>query len=187
MVGVVAHQGRKIESGGEAGLSLGEEITESLVGVFGGAESRELAHGPKTPAVHRGMDAARIRRLTGKTEVTFRIPVWQISLGIKPANRVPGDGREFRLSFGTFFQGRLQSVFFPGLLFGGWLARYGRGFCRRRSLGGSLGFFAHAHRSRERFKQPFETPQSSMLFERLQTGKSGRAEKVPEQITFDRC
>jgi hypothetical protein len=52
---------------------------------------------------------------------------------------------------------------------------YGRGFCRRRSLGGSLGFFAHAHRSRERFKQPFETPQSSMLFERLQTGKSGLA------------
>src|SRR6266567_2959179 len=104
VIGVVAHQGGKIESGGEASLSLGEEITESLVGVFGGAESRELAHGPKAPAVHRGMDAARIRRLTGKTEVTARIPVWQISIRIQPANRMPGDGREFRLSFGTFFQ-----------------------------------------------------------------------------------
>ena len=66
MVGVVAHQRGQIEGDGKAGLALREQIAEALVGVFGGAEAGELAHGPEASAIHRGMNAARVRRLAGQ-------------------------------------------------------------------------------------------------------------------------
>ena len=54
MIGVVAHQRRQIERDGKARLALREEIAKALVGVFGGAEAGELAHGPEAAAIHRG-------------------------------------------------------------------------------------------------------------------------------------
>ena len=65
VVGVVAHQRRQIERGGEAGLALCEQIAKALVGVFGGAEAGELAHGPEAAAIHRGVNAAGVGRLAG--------------------------------------------------------------------------------------------------------------------------
>src|SRR5260370_5390891 len=47
VIGVVAHQRGQVESRGEAGLALREEITEALVGVLGGPEACELPHGPE--------------------------------------------------------------------------------------------------------------------------------------------
>ncbi len=54
MVGVIAHQRRKIERDGKARLPLREQITESLVGILRRTEAGELAHGPEAAPVHRG-------------------------------------------------------------------------------------------------------------------------------------
>jgi hypothetical protein len=56
-VGVVAHQGRKIEGGGEAGLPLLVEVLEALVGLGSRAEAGEHPHGPEPAAIHGGLHA----------------------------------------------------------------------------------------------------------------------------------
>ena len=58
MVGVVAHQRGKVEGHREPGLTPLQQELVALVGVFGGAEPGELAHGPEPAAVHRRVDAA---------------------------------------------------------------------------------------------------------------------------------
>ena len=63
MIGVVAHQGGQVEGGGETGLTLREEIAETLIGVLGGSEAGELTHGPEAPSMHRGVNATRVGRL----------------------------------------------------------------------------------------------------------------------------
>ncbi len=63
VVGVVTHQGRHVEGGGESVLSLAQQIVEPRVGVLGQAEARELAHRPEPPAIHRTVNAARVRIL----------------------------------------------------------------------------------------------------------------------------
>ena len=60
VVGVVAHQRGHVEGGREAGLAVVEQVVEALVGLLAGAEAGELAHRPQPPAVHRGVDAARV-------------------------------------------------------------------------------------------------------------------------------
>ena len=104
MIGVVAHQSGQMEA---------------QVGVLGRSETRELAHGPKPAAVHRGMNTARIRRLAREAEVAVRVPIRQICFRVQPANGMPGNGGEFGLALGAFFQSRLKRVFLPGLFFGG--------------------------------------------------------------------
>ena len=69
MVGVVAHQRGQVEGHGKAGLSLREQVAEARVGILGGAEAGELAHGPQAAAVHAGVDAARVGRLAGQAEI----------------------------------------------------------------------------------------------------------------------
>src|SRR5690606_20302289 len=61
VVAVVSHQRREIERDRQAGLAALEEELVACVGVLGCPEAGELAHGPEAPAVHRGMDAARVR------------------------------------------------------------------------------------------------------------------------------
>ncbi len=61
VVGVVAHQGRHVEGGREPGLAVLEEVAEAHVRLLGRAEAGELAHRPELPAVHRGVDPARVR------------------------------------------------------------------------------------------------------------------------------
>ena len=48
----------KVERDREPGLAPLEQELVALVGVLGGAEPGELAHGPEPAAVHRGVDAA---------------------------------------------------------------------------------------------------------------------------------
>ncbi len=114
MVGVVAHQRGKIKGGGETGLALREQITEALVGVRGGAESRELAHGPQASAMHGGMNAASVGRLAGEAKIACRIPLLQIGLSVETANGIAGYGREFFLAFRALPQRGLECVLFPG-------------------------------------------------------------------------
>ena len=49
VVGVVAHQGRHVEGGREAGLAVVEQVVEALVGLLDRAEAGELAHRPEPP------------------------------------------------------------------------------------------------------------------------------------------
>src|SRR5258708_31732267 len=117
-MGGVAHQSGQVESSGEAGLALCQEIAEALVRVFSGSKARELTHGPKPAAMHRGMNAARIRGLAREAEVAVRIPIWQIRFRVQPLNRVPGNGGELGLPLMAFFKGRMEGVFLPCLFFG---------------------------------------------------------------------
>jgi len=54
---------RQIESHVEPGLPVFDEVLEAFVGVRRVAEARVLAHRVRSPAVHFGVDAARIRIL----------------------------------------------------------------------------------------------------------------------------
>jgi hypothetical protein len=70
-VGVVAHLGREIEGHRKAGLALLEKIAEAAIGIGGGREPGVLAHRPEAAAVHRRLDAARIRVLPRPAEVAL--------------------------------------------------------------------------------------------------------------------
>ncbi len=78
MVGVVAHQCRKVERDGETRLPMLEQELVALVGIGRAAEAGELPHRPELAAVHRGMNPARERIFTGATQLPFRIEAVQI-------------------------------------------------------------------------------------------------------------
>src|SRR5580765_2774545 len=100
MVRVVAHQRWEIESRRKPGLAVRKQITKALVGVFGGAEPRELAHGPQASTMHGGVNAAGVGRLTGLRKLCCGIPALEIGCCVKSANRMPGNGGEFSLPLG---------------------------------------------------------------------------------------
>ena len=75
VVGVEPHLGRQVEGGREAGLALGEQELEALVGRLGRAEAGVLADRPVAAAVHRRLDAARERVLAGEAEVALVVEV----------------------------------------------------------------------------------------------------------------
>ena len=83
-VTVVAHQRGHVEGHRQPGLAVVEEEAVALVGVGGAPEPGELAHRPQLSAVHRLVDAARVRVLTGGTEVAVDVD--------------PGDARRARSS-----------------------------------------------------------------------------------------
>src|SRR5258706_7438400 len=117
MIGVVAHQGRQIKSSGKPGLSLREQIPEALVGIFGGAESGELPHGPQAPAMHCGMNAARVRRLAGIAKIAVWIPARKIGWRVQPLNWEAGNRGELGLALWIFRQRRRQRLLLPRFLF----------------------------------------------------------------------
>src|SRR5271167_3062821 len=116
MIGVVAHQRGKVERRGKSSLAVRQKIAEALIGVFGRAESRKLAHGPKPRAIHRGMDAARVGRFAGKTEIAGGIPTAEIGIGVKPPDRITRSSCEFFSAFGIFRERGSQRVSLPRLL-----------------------------------------------------------------------
>ena len=69
IVGVVSHLRREVEGDRQASLAVLEEVAVARVRLLGGTEPRVLAHGPKTPAVHRRLDPARVRRLAGQPRI----------------------------------------------------------------------------------------------------------------------
>jgi len=83
MIGVVTHLGGQIESARETGLTGGEQELEALVRRLGGTEARVLAHRPQLAAVHRGVNAARVRGLAGGSELLGGVPAGQVGLGVE--------------------------------------------------------------------------------------------------------
>ncbi len=104
VIRVIPHQRRQIEGRRKPRLSLRQQISKTLIGILSRAKARELPHGPQSPAVHGGMDSARIRRLAGETQIAFGIPVRQIRLGIKAANGMSGNSGEGFLPLRIFFE-----------------------------------------------------------------------------------
>src|ERR1051325_2390210 len=114
MVGVITHQGRKIERSGKTGLPLRKEIAKALVRIFRGTEACELAHRPEPPAMHRRGNSASVWRFARLAKIGIRVPAGEVSGSIEAPNRMGRYRREFRLTFGVLLQSRLQGVLFPG-------------------------------------------------------------------------
>src|SRR5579864_7660022 len=108
MIRVVSHQRRQIERDGETGLALRKQIAKARIRVFGCSETRELAHGPKLAAVHRGVDAAGVRRLPGKTEIALRVPPSKIGLCVEASDWIARDGSEVRVAIGSFLKSGVE-------------------------------------------------------------------------------
>ena len=68
VAGVVAELGRQVERDRQRGLALAEQEPEAGVGVLGGAEPGELAHGPQLVPVHGRVRPAGERRLAGRAQ-----------------------------------------------------------------------------------------------------------------------
>jgi hypothetical protein len=62
VIGVVTHQRRKIERYRQTCLPVIEQVVVALVGFFCGSKPRELAHRPKSCAVHRRVGSAGKRK-----------------------------------------------------------------------------------------------------------------------------
>ena len=103
MIGVVPHQRGQVESHREAGLPLREQITKARIGILGSAKARKLPHGPQAAAIHRGMNAARVRWIAWKAEILAS----QVARPVKPADRMARNGREGAcVLFVRIFSGR---------------------------------------------------------------------------------
>src|SRR5215472_3739689 len=100
MVGVEANLRGKIKRDGKSGLSLAQEIAIALVGFDGGAEAGVLAHGPEAPAVHGGVNAARVGKFAGIAESGFGIAGSEILLSIQGLKRKAGERCEFLFALG---------------------------------------------------------------------------------------
>ena len=64
MIGIETHQRGQIEGDGEPGLALLQQIAITGVGILGGGEAGELAHGPELAPIH-AFDEFRACRETG--------------------------------------------------------------------------------------------------------------------------
>ena len=95
------------------GLALLQQIFEAGVGLFGGAEAGEHAHGPQLAAMQGGMHAARIRIFTRQAQVLFVIQVGHIQRRVKALDRFGGGGDELFLPLRHGGQGLLQAGLFP--------------------------------------------------------------------------
>jgi hypothetical protein len=104
VVGVVPHERREIEGGGQSGLTVLEQELESGVGVPCAAEPGELAHRPELPAVAGGMDAAGERVDAGHAQL-LRGVCGDVERGIERLDFPAGihEGRGTLLSAGEPF------------------------------------------------------------------------------------
>src|SRR5580704_3785986 len=98
MIGVHADLCRQIKGYGQTALAFVEEVAVTLVRFGGRAEARVWAHGPETPAIHRRINATRIRRFAGIAKSIFKIPVDEIFFGVEAIDGRAGQRGELGLS-----------------------------------------------------------------------------------------
>ena len=89
---------------------------EALIRVSRGAEPGELTHRPETSAVHRGLDAARVRELAGEPEVAVGIKAFEIVGRVQRLDDFVGKGREAALALCMLLRGGAIHVVEPTLL-----------------------------------------------------------------------
>ena len=64
VVGVEADLRRQIEGHAQAGGAVAQQILVAAIGLFGVAHAGVLPHGPETSAIHGGLHAAGVRKLS---------------------------------------------------------------------------------------------------------------------------
>ncbi len=127
VVGVVAHERGHVEGGGQPGLAVLEQVAEALVGLLAGAEAGELAHGPQPPAVHGGVDAARVGELAGEPDGVLGAALagarGQVGGGVELAHGLAGERGDALLlrvlgGFGADRHGHFNAIRSASLRFG---------------------------------------------------------------------
>ena len=69
-----------------------EQIVVALVRLARRAEARELAHGEHAPAIHVGVDAARVRVLAREREIARQVHAREVLGRVERPDRNAGDG-----------------------------------------------------------------------------------------------
>jgi len=82
MIGVIAHQRRKVKRDRESCLTLLKKIAIAFIGFFGSSEAAELAHRPEPATVHRLVNAPRVGRFSRLTQVARRIEIGNAVNGV---------------------------------------------------------------------------------------------------------
>ena len=86
MIGVVAHQSRQVERHRQPAATVLQQIFVALVGFLRRSEAGKLAHGKQLPPIAGSVNAPRIRRLPGKSQILFVVPIlWKIRLRVEPS------------------------------------------------------------------------------------------------------
>ena len=106
VVGVAAHQRRQVEGDRQPAAAVLEQVLEARVRLGRAAVAGELAHRPDPAAVHRLVDAARVRVLTGVAEVALVVEPGDVRRPVHRLDRAARDRGEPRLARGRA-RGRL--------------------------------------------------------------------------------
>ena len=114
VVGVVSHQGRHVEIGGQSRLALLDQILEPLVGIGAGPEARDLAHGPPSAPIHGGIGTPGEGIPAGQTDV-LQGDILNVQRRIDPLDRKAAQGGELLLPLRLAGQKARNLMAFPGL------------------------------------------------------------------------
>ena len=93
-IAIESHLRREVEGDTESGLSGVEQEAESLVGLARRAEARVLAHRPEPAAIHRGLHAARERKVSRVAELAGFVEL-RVTGVIDGRDRDPAWGEPF--------------------------------------------------------------------------------------------
>ena len=97
IVGVEPDLGRQVEGHAEPGGALAQQVLVAAVRLLGVAHAGVLAHGPQAAAIHGGLHAAGVGKLSGIAEVAVVIHALEIDGRVQ---RIDGDVRGGFLGFG---------------------------------------------------------------------------------------
>ena len=90
VVGVESDLRRQIEGDAQSGGALAQQIFVAAVRLVGVAHAGVLPHGPQAAAIHRGLHAARVGKLSGIAELRVVVPAFEIGGRVQ---RIDGDVR----------------------------------------------------------------------------------------------
>src|SRR5580700_4064476 len=100
MVRVHADLRRQVERDRKPRLTFAKQIAITLVRFGGRAEAGVLAHRPEAAAIHRGINAAGVRKFAGIAKRFVRTPIAERFLGIQALDGKAGKRGESRFVFG---------------------------------------------------------------------------------------
>ena len=90
MVGVQADLRGQVESNGQSGGAVGQQIFVALVGLLRVAHACVLAHGPEASAVHGRLHATSEGILAGVADLPIVVPGFKIGWGVQRTDRNVG-------------------------------------------------------------------------------------------------
>src|SRR5256885_7462684 len=93
VVGVVAHQGGEANAHRGAAPPRKEKELVAAIRLPRGTVAGELPNGPRLPAIHRGIDAARVGELAGIAELLLVTPPLKVLRGVERLERHAGHRR----------------------------------------------------------------------------------------------